>query len=309
MDQESIKILTKLAPSIPGQMDAMTHQAMQLSESTETLAATLRERLESAQGRISDLIMRFEEIDGQLVKREDEIRTGVADNEENSKALESTLVTARKMAETDVSSLRERVGHLRQAVEEHQGQHDQVLMDAAAEVKDLEGKAKEDLGEVDQQVQHTDAAIERVRECIDNSKDRTSGSIDAFHDKVEDEQQAFTSKLQETGQQFDGSATDLADKLAQLDGDVIKVAVRALRERTQKMVEDEIKKIIEELMQKLREEIMGLIGRASDSKDEINLIRSAIQPLIEELKALFDPLQNSVDRIRETADNLGVDFD
>ena len=309
MDQESTKTLTKLAPAVPGQVAVMTERAVQVSQSMETLTATLRERLESAQVRISELLSRLEEINGQLSKREGEIETGVADNEESSKALESTLATARKMAETDVTSLKERVGHLRQAVEGHQEKHDQELLDAAAEVKDLEGKVKEDLGGVEQQVQHTDAAIERVRESIEESKDKTSGSVDALNDKVEEEQQAFASKLQETGQLLDGSASDFADKLVQLDGDVIKVAVRALRERTQKMIEDEIKRLIEDLMQKLRQEIMELIGKASASKDEINLIRGAIQPLIEELKALIDPLQDSVSRIRDTADDLGVDFD
>ena len=182
-------------------------------------------------------------------------------------------------------------------------------MEAAAEVKGLEEQIKQDLGEVDQQVQHTDDAMDGVGEILKASKDEVSGSVDGLSAKVEEEQDTFTGKLQETGELFDGSASDFADKLAELDGDVIKAAVRALRERTQKMLEDEIKELVNELMQKLREQIMELIASASDSKDEINVIRAVIQPLIEQLRDFIDPMQDSVDRIKETADDLGVDFD
>ena len=84
--------------------------------------------------------------------------------------------------------------------------------------------------------------------------------------------------------------------------------VDGLMDKTRETIEEEIKELVDGAVEKITDSMDDMVKKLSDSEEESSGARELLDPLFDQLDGFISPLIGGVDKVKDAADSVGVDF-
>jgi|GEM_PF-4472790 len=175
-------------------------------------------------------------------------------------------------------------------------------------------------------VEEVTGHIEDGRQLLHDATDYANDQIDGFQAKI-DETFEFTeatasnlidqvdtgirdtgAKVEEmVGMSFEDMASTFTAGMEMVQGNVIENGVNAALDELQGSVEEQLNALIDQLLEQVVSTLGGVRESLFGNAEEASLERKALEPILDQLGVVLDPLFDAVDHVKGMASMVGID--
>ena len=292
---------TPLFEQVNQEGDALRDVVGQLQDNVQEKQASLDNLADQIQTKMSALRERVAEEQARVEQEVDQTDRKVEEFKDAIGEVKDGIIGALEGAQQQMSDFREHVDTGRELVESA----NEAAQGVIGEVHDHVNSGREALG------QATDFANEQVDNLqagIDQTFQLTEQIASTVIDSVEDGLRETGSKVEEmTGVSFEDLGSAFTTGVELVQGNVIENGVNMALDALQSMIQEQLNQVIDQLVALMVETMDDVRENLFGNAEDAGLERQLLEPILDQLGNIMDPLFAAVDSISSMAAMVGID--
>lgn len=290
-----------LSQDVPEKLKALSEKTALLQQLSDDVESNLKEKQDSLEDSIEEINSLAEKLQQEYDERKTHIATEIEALEADTTDLVQTLSHAQEETGTEVEKANEFIGTVQLQIVEH----DAAIQAGHQEVETIINTVQEHIGNFQAQiitaVGTVEGHISQLQTQITGAKDlasaqvaNLSGSINATQQKVFEEIEAMVSEFVSLKSSFE-------EKLNFLNTDLIEQELESMITQVRNVIETELQELINAAIAKVLEMIESIAEKINDANSTTLAGRQEMEPLVEQMRDMLEPLQAVIDKIKDIA--------
>lgn len=292
---------TPLMTQINGEADALLglvkdFQANVERKQTEveTLNGRVEEGLAALQAKVAEQQALLEQQTDAVSDKTDELKSALDE-------VKTGVISALETAQQQMEEFRSHVDSGRELVEA-------ANQTCQGVVEEVTGHVEEGRQLMHQATDYANDQIDGFQAKIDETFELTEATASNLIEQVDSGIRDTGAKVEEmVGMSFEDMASTFTAGMELVQGNVIENGVNAAMDELQGTVEEQLNTLIDQLL----EQVVGTLGNVRESlfgnAEEASLERKALEPILDQLGSILDPLFDAVDHVKGMASMVGID--
>ena len=308
--REFAQSLADLSPTVAPLLEEVSQEA-------DTLQGVVGDLMNQVQARQSDLGTLTNSVKEQIsslrekvAEEQSRLEQDVTDTEAKTEELRGAIETVKTNVIEGLEGAQERMTEFQGAID--QGR--QTVETANEAVQGVIGTVQEHI-QAGQHALHSavdfgNQQVDVLRGEIENIKNVTEAKADELINNVEEGIRDTGARVEEmVGVSFADMGDMFGGAMEMLQGNVVENGVNSALD----MLQEKIEGTVREILDSLTDQLIGMLGQVREGlfgdMDSAGLERKALEPILDQLDNIMDPLLSAFDYIKGIAAMVGIDVD
>ncbi len=306
--RDFVEQIFEVAPTASPLMEQINQASSELLTSVQSLQSKVTETQGALSGMQSRLSEKLSSLQQRVGQSNQAVQQEKADTEAKTTAFKETIgeitegVTgALETAQQQMESFRGHVDTARQWVED-------ANETAQGVIQTVHGHVDQGRQLLHQATDFADTAIDGLQSKIDDTLSFAESTYTNLADGVETGLRDAGAKIEEmTGVSFADMKDVFTSGMELVQGNVIENGVNMALDSLQGMIQEQLNQLVDQLL----DEMMSCLGNIRENlfgnAEESGLERKMLEPILNQLDSILDPLFSAVDHLKGLAAMVGID--
>jgi hypothetical protein len=305
---DTFETLATQIPGAPEGFQGLLQHAEHLDASLHHLTDSLTQMRQQCEQRLGTLATAIQALQSSAANTVPaQMTQGLAVMEQRLEALRHSASTGQEVLAASVQRLQAKTAALQERL--HQG-HER-LAQAALQARQAVSATQEQVQAAEQRLLaafgDSATAVRDLQGQLEQVEVATVTHVDTLQQALQRLQGEVDTTLQHTHEAgLVPLPQGVTERLAALHREHITAPVEELLQRTQHDLAEQLRQGVDAMLQQLSSAVRDIERQFSDSRDSSALQRGILQPVLDELQQVWDPVKDASDAVHDLARSLGV---
>lgn len=303
---QQLNMLGQTATSVPQDYDSLTLMLPELTQEMKDITNSFNLFIQDLRRRLSDVEKGVDEnrslcdsIAREVNDRDQVIGEEIAASQQRWKEIVDELSNSAdemdEVVEEAVSNFKSHAGDVENAQRKVQD-HSTKTSDWAGRLKN--GLASEGLAYRE--------GIEEFQKIADEVDSAVKQSIETLGSEIEANLETIRSVAEQGASEVETLVTSFEDRLTDLHLDVLTKGIDDIANLAQGDIEETLRSMLDEVKQAVADALQQILDLYAEADEENSLIREALEPLLDEIEEVFNPVEAMIEPIKQVADGFSA---